>query len=246
MNNNYKTLAVLFAVALVLAVCLITGPAIAYQEMSVSEGGSISGKVVFKGTAPMRTVVPTKDKEVCGGVRKEPLIEIGKDDGVVNAVAYLKGVQKGKAWQKKDKYMIDNKDCRFHPHVQVVPVGSDFSIHNSDPMLHNTHSFAGMVDGKTVFNVALPFPGASVTRKLNSPGVMRVECDVHGWMRGWVYVADNPYYSATAEDGSFAISDVPPGDYTLVIWQEHAGSLEKQVSVKAGQKVDVGVIELPK
>lgn len=246
MNTSRKIPVVFFAVSLLAAICFTPYPASAYQEASVDDGGSISGKVEFKGVSPMRTVVPTKDKEVCGGVRKEPLVQVGKEGGVMNAVVYLKDVSSGKAWQKKDQYMIDNKSCQFHPYVQVVPVGVDFTIHNSDPMLHNTHSFQGMTDGKTVFNVALPFQGASVKRPLKQAGVIRVECDVHGWMRGWIYVAGNPYYAITAEDGSFNITDVPPGDYTLVIWQEHTGSLEKPVSVKAGQKADLGAIELPK
>lgn len=221
----------------------LLSPVQAYETAAVSNGGSITGKAVFQGTSvPTRTVLPTKNKDVCGEMRTEPLVEIGKDNGVKNTVVILKGITKGKAWgEPTGPYQINNEKCVFQPHVQVVPVGADFTIRNSDPFLHNTHSFH---DKKTVFNVALPFSGAEVKKKLDTPGIVRIECDVHGWMQGWVYVADNPYYALTGEDGTFTISDVPPGDYTLLIWQEHSGSMEKQVSVKAGAAADIGTIEI--
>ena len=238
-----KNLLIAVLVLIVAGALVFSSAVLAYEAGTVDNGGTITGKVVFKGgTVPTRTVVPTKNKDVCGSVRQEPLVEVGKDGGVMNAVAILKGVTKGKSWREPEgEYTLDNDKCIFHPHVQIVPMGSDLAVHNSDPFLHNTHSFYG---DKTAFNVALPFPGAQVKRKLDKPGIVRVDCDVHGWMRGWVYVADNPYYTLTSEDGSFAIDDVPPGAYTLIIWQEHGGEMEKEVMVKAGETFDVGTIEI--
>ncbi|GAB4389300.1 MAG: hypothetical protein Kow0025_13840 [Thermodesulfovibrionales bacterium] len=234
----------LLAAFLALAVAAAVPPgALAYEAGTVKDGGAIKGKVVFKGqSVPTRTVLPTKDKEVCGDIRKEPLVEVGKGGGVRNAVAIIKEIARGKAWGKPaEAPRLDNDKCVFVPHVQVMQVGSEIAIHNSDPMLHNTHGFYGK---KTAFNVALPFPGAEVKRKLDKPGVVRVDCDVHGWMQGWIFVADNPYYALTGEDGSFTIGDVPAGDYTILIWQEHAGEMERQVSVKAGETTDIGTVEI--
>ena len=70
---------------------------------------------------------------------------------------------------------------------------------------------------------------------------MRVDCDAHGWMEGWIYVVDNPYYAITSTDGTFSIGDVPPGSYTLVVWQEHTGETEMPVPVKAKGTVEVPV-----
>jgi hypothetical protein len=64
-------------------------------------------------------------------------------------------------------------------------------------------------------------------------------------MLGWIYAADNPYYALTAKDGTFAITDVPPGTYTLVVWQEYTGLTETPVIVKAKEVVSVQ-IELKK
>jgi hypothetical protein len=70
---------------------------------------------------------------------------------------------------------------------------------------------------------------------------VKVDCDAHGWMLGWVYVVDNPYYAITGEDGSFTIGDVPPGDYTLVVAHEFTGAMEMPVTVTAGASTDVPV-----
>jgi hypothetical protein len=214
-------------------------PGFAYEAVSVVDGGTIQGKVIFTGTPPLpRKVIPTKDREVCGGVREVPRIVLAPDKGVQHAFVYLRGIEKGKAWEKPGKTpAIDNEKCDFHPHVQVVPVG-DIDILNSDPVLHNTHGFYGKV---TAFNVALPNQGQRITKPLKKAGLVRVECDAHGWMLGWVYVADNPYYSVTAKDGAFTIKNVPPGTYTLVAWQEHTGEVERPVTVKPKEGVNVTI-----
>lgn len=226
-------------VLLSLAAALVT-PAGAYEAITVTDGGTITGKVVLAGTPPpKRKVVPTKDREVCGsGVREVEQIVVGGDRAVQEAVVYLKAVEKGKAWRKPAKApAIDNVKCDFRPHVQVVPAG-DLEIVNSDPVLHNTHGFLGKV---TVFNVALPNQGQRITRALKRTGLVRVECDAHGWMLGWIHVADNPYHAVTGKDGAFTLTDVPPGSYTLVAWQSWTGAVEVPVTVKAKEVTTVPV-----
>ena len=230
------------AVALVSAVA--AGSAGAYEAVTVADGGSIKGKVVFAGAPPAKKkVIPTKDKEACGsGVREVDQIVVGPDKGVQSAIVYLKKVEKGKAWEKPAKApAIDNVKCDFNPNVQVMPAG-DIEIVNSDPVLHNTHGF---LDKVTVFNVALPNQGQRIPKPLKRSGLVRVECDAHGWMLGWIYVADNPYYAVSAKDGSFTIGNVPPGSYTLVAWQEYAGTVEMPVTVKAKEDASV-TVELKK
>ena len=216
----------------------------AYEAVSVTDGGSIKGKVVFNGTIPpKRKVVPTKDREVCGsGVREVDQIMVGGDKSVAEAFVYLKAVEKGKAWPKLAKPPeIDNVKCDFNPHVMVMPAG-DLVVVNTDPVLHNTKSF---IDKIPIFNVALPNQGQRITRPIKKTGIMRVECDAHGWMLGWVYVADNPYYAITAKDGAFTIADVPPGSYTLVAWQEYTGPTETPITVKGKEPTTV-TVELKK
>jgi len=215
-------------------------PAIAaeYQAGPVTDGGTIKGKIIYKGTVPTKTVLPTKDKETCGGPRKDPLVVVGPGGEVKDAVVHLKELAKGKDWPKAAKKPeIDNVKCNFDPHVQVIRSGT-IDIVNNDPVLHNTHGYYGT---NTAFNVALPLQGGRVTKPLRRPGVVRVDCDAHGWMEGWIYVVDNPYFAQTGADGTFTIADVPPGSYTLVVWQEHTGLTEMPVTVKAKEAVPVPV-----
>lgn len=217
-------------------------PAAAYEVVDVSGGGIIEGRVTYDGSVPTRKIIPTKDQEVCGGIRDEALIVLGPNKGVRDVVVYLKDVESGKAWAVTSTTPeLDNRDCVFLPHVQVMPSGS-IDIVNSDPVLHNTHGFYGR---RTAFNLALPNQHQRITTELTRSGLVRVECDAHGWMLGWIYVADNPYYAVTGADGSFSIPDVPPGDYVLVATQEHTGTVEIPVTVSGGETTEI-LIELEK
>jgi plastocyanin len=216
-----------------------------YEETKVTDGGTIEGKVVFRGSVPTpRKVIPTQDQEVCGGPRDEPRLVLGSDNTVPGAVVFLKGVEKGKAFEKPKKPpVVDNAKCKFEPELQVVPAGTEILILNSDPVLHNTHGYL-LTDsrrGRTVFNQALPQKGQQVKSTLKSPGVVDVACDVHGWMQGWIVVADNPYFAVTEKNGTFAIKDIPPGKYTLATFQPYVGVRETPVTVESKKTNNVNV-----
>ena len=230
-------------------VCLVLGvslgmmtyalfPASAYEVVAVENGGTIKGRVTYNGTVPTRMIIPTKNADICGDPRKDPLIRLGGDNGVQEVAISVKGIEKGKDWPAAGETpKLDNKACRFEPHVQVIPSGK-LSVSNSDPVLHNTHGYYGR---RTAFNLALPNQGQSIDVDLKRPGAVRVDCDAHGWMEGWVYVVSNPYYAVTDDNGGFEITDVPPGKYQLVINQEHIGSMTVDVEVKAGEAVEVPI-----
>lgn len=236
MRHSTVVVSLLTIIAVVVASPLL---AHSYQEVDVSDGGTIEGRVTFVGVVPTRKIIPTKDKEVCGGIRDQPQVVVGPDQGVQGALVYLKEVEEGKAWRKPEKpYELTNLKCQFMPHIQVIPVKAEIEIVNADPVLHNTHSFLGK---RTVFNIALPDQDMRIKKRLRRPGMIRVECDAHGWMLGWIYAADNPYYAVTAADGTFTITHVLPGTYTLVAWQEHTGAMEVSVTVQAKEEVQVPI-----
>jgi hypothetical protein len=231
-----------FSKFVVAAVVMIASPAIAYEVSAVSGGGSIEGVVVYRGNVPTKMIIPTKDVEVCGQPREEPLIRVGSDQAVESAVVYLVDVASGKDWPSPGKTPeIDNEKCRFVPEVQVIAPGP-LDVVNSDPMLHNTHGYYGR---RTAFNVALPNEGQRIPVELPRPGSVRIDCDAHGWMEGWIYVVDNPYYAVTGPDGKFSITDIPPGEYKLVAVQPFTGPMEMSVSVEGGKAAALD-IELKK
>src|SRR5438132_1289246 len=92
----------------------------------------------------------------------------------------------------------------------------------------------GTVKGKIIYNAMPPQPGLVLTKKLDKPGGEQLKCDVHNFMTGGIFVADNPYYALTGDDGSYEIKDVPAGTYTVATWHQAAGPLSGSVTVPAG------------
>jgi len=240
MRGRESFIAALAAAAFV-ATALAT-PASAYEAGTVADGGAIEGQVIYKGPVQTRKIIPNKDVATCGGIRDEPLIEMGANQAVQNAAVYLVDVAKGKAWPAAGKTPeLDNIKCEFVPHVQVMRAGK-LDVVNKDPVLHNSHGYYGK---RTAFNMAQPNEGQVIPADLPRAGIVRVDCDVHGWMEGWVYVVDNPYYALTDADGKFKITDVPPGTYKLIAVQSLTGPNEQSVTVASGKATTLN-IELKK
>lgn len=209
----------------------------AYDAEEVTDGASISGKVVYGGTVPTKHIIPS-NPDTCGQPRDIALIETTDDGAVTDAVVYLEGIDRGKAWPSQPALPeLDNRDCRFIPQLVVMQPGP-IVIVNGDPVLHNTHSFYGR---RTAFNIALPKKGLRIEKELRRPGIVRVECDEHGHMSARVFVAANPYYSATRNAGKFQISDIPPGEYKLIAYQEDTGPVETTIEVESGETVNLDI-----
>ncbi len=234
---HFSKAALVAALSLGVSVAL-QGRGQAYEVGAVTGGGTIEGKITYAGVVGTRKVIPTKDVETCGGPREDSLIKVGADKAVEDAVVYLVSVAKGKAWPAAGKKPeLDNVHCRFVPEVQVIAAGP-LDVVNKDPVLHNTHGYYGR---RTAFNTALPNQGQDIPSDLPRAGTVRVDCDAHGWMEGWVYVRDNPYYAITGADGTFKITDVPPGDYDLVTVQSFTGPNPQKVTVEAGKTTTLAI-----
>jgi plastocyanin len=198
---------------------------------ALADGGTISGTVKYGGTPPApKKVEITKDKDVCGlKPHFEEDLEVDSSGGIANAVVVLKDA-KGTA--KPGDVTFDQKGCDYVPHVLAFPAGSTVNIVNSDGILHNIHTYSTK---NPSFNMAQPKFKKVIKQKVDQPEVIKVTCDAHGWMRGWWYVTDTPYYAVTDDKGNFTIKDVPPGNYTIEVWQEKLGTDDQKVDVKAGQ-----------
>jgi plastocyanin len=217
-----KKIAITIA-ALAAAALTAAGPAFA-------DGGTISGTVKYGGTAPApKKVEITKDKDVCGlKPHFEEDLEVDSSGGIANAVVVLKDA---KGTPKPGDVEFDQKGCDYVPHVLAFPAGSTVNIVNSDGILHNIHTYSTK---NPSFNMAQPKFKKVIKQKVDQPEVIKVTCDAHGWMHGWWYVTDTPYYAVTDDKGNFTIKDVPPGNYTIEVWQEKLGTDDQKVDVKAG------------
>lgn len=129
----------------------------------------------------------------------------------------LEEITEGKALDRKSVATLSNIKCMFEPHVMAVPLRSKLAIVNDDPILHNTHSYLGR---RTIFNLALPLKGQTIKKRIKKTGVMTVRCDAHPHMRAYVLAFTHPYYAVTDADGSFTITDIPAGAYTVTAWHE--------------------------
>jgi plastocyanin len=218
------------AAAAILAACAAVALTADASIAGAPAGGIITGVVSYAGHPPARASIEiTKDKEVCGATQHhdESLI-VSLAGGIKNAVVVVKGAPGA---IKPGAVTFDQKNCDYVPHVLAFPAGTTIAILNSDGILHTVHALRGE---KTVFNMAQPGFKKKISAAIPKPGVIRILCDDHGWMEGWWYVTDSPYYAVTDTSGKFTIPDIPPGTWTLQVWQEKLGTQERKVEVKPG------------
>jgi len=199
----------------------------------VQATGAITGIVTMDNPPPASTVEVNTDPAVCGDTVPNEEIIADAAGHVANAVVRLAGV----AWPATSTPpTINNVGCQFVPHVQITATRSQLEITSEDDTLHSTHTYDDR--NRSFFNIALPFAGMHVTRPLRRPGVVRVECDSHSWMRGWIVVS-NDLGAVSGLDGSFTIEGVPPGAHELSIWHERLGGQPQTVTVTAGEVTQV-------
>jgi len=225
--------------SLVLSAALLALPAsgmAAYQGGDVKDGGTISGTVKFKGTAPAPKKLDVgKDKEVCGKSAKTDQTLVVNNGNLVNAVVTITDIQKGKKIEVK-KVTLDQNGCEYHPHVLAFPAGTTVEILNPDGILHNVHSYSKV---NSPFNQAQPKFKKTLDVKIDKPEAIEVKCDVHGWMHGWLVATETPYFAVTDGSGSFKLTDVPAGSYTVEVWHEKLGKSTQKVTVKAKEDAKV-------
>jgi len=192
---------------------------------------TVKGRVVFEGTAPpVETVEVKSDNPVCGNSKEVRKILLGAGQGVANAVVTLHGPAGAVT---PEAGTLDQVNCEFVPHAQVLPAGSALVLTSSDAVLHNAHAF--YEDGSTAFNIAVPIPGMEVSQKLEKAGLIRFRCDAgHTWMSAYILVTDSSYFAQTDVDGNFTIEGVPAGDYEIEVWQEWLGKRREPIHVSEG------------
>jgi hypothetical protein len=196
-----------------------------YQVITVSNGGTIRGTVKWSGPVPKDLSFPiTKDPQICDpdNTKRADLerLVIGSDGGVANTVVFLKNIHSGKALDVESaKPTLDQKHCRYEPHVMLVPRTAQLQMKSSDATLHTIH-----MEGAATYNLPFPFVDKVSARPLNNSGLVSLRCNGgHVWMNAEIYVIDHPYYAVTDTSGRFELTDVPPGQYQIEAWHEGWG-----------------------
>jgi plastocyanin len=217
-------------------------PAPVYFKVDPATAGTVTGKISFKGKKPPRRKIDISEDPMCAKMHPTGLYDesvVANPNGTLaNVFVYIKQGLEGKTFQPPaEPVTIDQKGCWFTPRVLGIQTGQLLNVTNSDPVTHNIHPLAQV---NRAWNQSQD-PGAEpLKRRFKEREVMiRVKCNIHSWMRAWIGAVEHPYFAVTGADGSFEIRNVPPGDYTLEVWQEQYGTQEQKVTVKPSGKEDV-------
>ena len=204
-------------------------------------GGTIIGRVLFDGKIPEPIhYTPSKDTQVCGtGDHVSDEMVISVDRGIRYAVVSL-GHLEGARLNARTAVTLDQRGCRFLPHVVLIPRGATLEMLNSDKILHNVRTTSKK---NAPFNKAQPKFVKKIKHVFKAaPEKIKIQCDAHSWMNAWVVVQEHPFYAVTDESGQFTLMNVPAGTYTIESWHEKLGMESASVIVPVEGTVTVDFI----
>ncbi len=197
--------------------------------------GHFSGTIVFHGEAPPAPRYSVNaDRAFCGrhALVDESLLVDPMGRGVKNVVVYLyqsrsdapPKIHPAYEARAADRIVLDNKDCRFEPHITLLRTTQTLVLTNSDRIGHNAK-----VDARHKPTNSLIPSGGEFETKFDSAERLpcQVGCNIHPWMRGYIVIKDNPYMAVTDRHGKFRIDNLPVGEWTFQFWHEEAGYLRE-------------------
>lgn len=197
-------------------------------------GSTVSGKVKFVGKAPANPAIDMSEEPKCKAkyttMPHEPVVEVNKNGTLANVFVYVKSglPADAKYPTPTTPVEIDQTGCRYHPRVFGIMVGQPLAIKNSDGILHNIKA---MAKKNRPFNISQPTI-MTTNRSFTTVEVMLpFECNVHGWMHAWAGVLPHPFFASTGADGSFSITGLPAGTYTIEAFHEKYGMQTATVTV---------------
>ena len=209
------------------------------QKVDPATAANVKGTVSVKGAVPANAPIKMNADPACAQSVTSPqemeTYVVGKDGtSLGNVFVYVKdGLGNYVFDAPTEPVKIDQKGCRYHPHVFGVQVGQPLEILNSDPTLHNIHAVA---KNNREFNNGQPIQNMKTTHTFTAPEVMvPFKCDVHGWMNAYVGVLNHPYFAVTDAGGTFTLKSLPPGTYTIDAWHEKLGTQTQTVTVGASE-----------
>jgi hypothetical protein len=213
-------------------------PAAAAAAAKGSTGSAtITGTVKLTGTPPAMGMTKRQADPYCAKTpMKEEDVVVGAGGALKNAVVRISKGVSGRYDPPASPAIVDQTACMYRPRVQAIVLGQPVHIKNSDQTLHNVHGYKGP---STLFNQAeLPGQPPMVKQFTDADQMVKLKCDVHPWMTGWVLVSSHPFFAVTGDDGSFKITGVPPGSYTVEAWHERYGTKTSEVTVAADKPAE--------
>ena len=213
------------------------GPAKNYVTIDPATAGTITGTIHFSGKAPARVLIDMGQDPVCSLADANYSEQyVVRNGGLQNVFIYVKEGLGNKAYAPpSNPIVIDQKGCKFIPHVVGVMAGQPIKFTNSDATMHNVHMTPTISTNQTV-DLSEPPNGGGEMSTMSTPELMiPVRCNNHPWMEGFINVASNPFYAVSDENGHFTIKGLPPGTYTVVADHEVLGTQTATVTVTSKQ-----------
>jgi plastocyanin len=206
-------------------------PATMSAPIDPATAGSVSGTVTFAGAAPKAQKIDMSQDAACKGNNTAETI-VADGGKLANVFVYVKEGLDNRAFDTpKDSVTIDQKGCRYHPHVLGVMTGQNIEIRNDDETTHNIHPTP---KDNREWNESQPPKAAAIEKNFAREEVMLpVKCNQHPWMKMYVNVVKTPFFAVTGADGKYEIKGLPPGDYTLAFVQEKLGEKTQKVTLAA-------------
>jgi plastocyanin len=209
-----------------------------------ADAATLSGTVKLEGTAPKMPTIQMAADPYCqsqhpgGANEQDEEVVVGAAGELANVFVYIKNPPAGNFPAPSTPAVLDQKGCRYYPHVSGVQVGQPLQIKNDDATLHNVHA---MPTVNSQFNEGQPVQGMVATKKFDKPEMQpfRIKCDVHGWMKSYMAVMPHPFWAVSQMNGTFTIPNLPAGTYTLVTWHEKYGPQEQQITVAPKEQKQV-------
>jgi plastocyanin len=204
-----------------------------HEAARVVGHGKIRGCVSFSGKPPVMQELANQPCHPGAPKLEEETVVVGAGGGLKNVFVQLEGAPRSAG--RDEPVLLDQVNCRYVPHVLGVTVGQPLLVRSSDPTMHNVHLIA---DLNPSANFGMTGAGQERTLTFANPEMIRVKCDVHPWMAGYVMVCENPFFAVSSDDGSFEISGVPAGSYMLTAWHELYGKLQQPVTIEDDKPVE--------
>ena len=212
------------------------------KRVDPATAGSITGKVSYDGPAPQNPTAKLDSDPACArehpnGMALETILV--SNGGLENVFVYVKdGLGNYYFDTPTETIKLDQKGCRYTPHVFGLRAGQPVEISNSDPTMHTVHAIA---TSNQEFNLSQPIQGIKNTKTFTAPEVMvHFKCNVHTWMDAYAGILSHPYFAVTASGGAFELNGLPPGTYSVEAWHEKLGTQTQSVTVgtKESKTVD--------
>lgn len=199
-----------------------------------ADAATVAGAVKLEGTAPKMATIQMGADPYCQSQHPTPVqdeeVVAGPAGELANVFVYIKNPPAGNYPAPATPMTLDQKGCRYYPHVSAIQLGQKLNIKNDDATLHNVHA---MPVNNSQFNEGQPVQGMIAEKTLDKAETtpFKIKCDVHGWMKSYMAVMPHPFYAVSQANGQFTIPNLPPGTYTIVAWHEKYGQQEQNITV---------------